>query len=397
MLRGVRVPVAGSGLPAVVEDEGLHAEPPRDRRELLDRLQVGVVLGARGDGVRIHVVGVERHGVRVAGDPVLRQVTPPLGRLVVGARAKADEGSLERERLPRYKGAGAPAARGRVLHVDLLLERTEVDHVLRVVDAQERRAPVVGGARRRQVVALHRHEQAPPTGARVEPLSLPLHGRSGGRRPILAEVPAHVRPQRRPGPSRVAPVRAGPEGPKGGRDGSHAGLVERRGGERERGGRRHDRLRAEPGDPGIRLRHALSGEPRRRPGAREAHRRADAAAGQPLEDHGSHAEALAADRDAGEHQGEVAVGAGPTPAARALVEQLGRAERPARPDPLGHAVAEHDLGAVHARVDVPGLERLRGARPGRRKGSGRRENQRDGGLPNARVPGSQPPAGRSGG
>src|SRR4051794_26433409 len=57
---GIGLPVARGRLPAVVEDESLHAEPAGDRSDLPDRGEVHVVLGAGRDPVVVGAVGVER-------------------------------------------------------------------------------------------------------------------------------------------------------------------------------------------------------------------------------------------------------------------------------------------------------------------------------------------------
>ena len=121
--RRVRVPVAGRRLPAVVEDERRDAEVAGDRRKRLDRGEVGVVLRAGRDPVRVDVVRVEGDVVGPRLDAVARQVALPLPRGVVGRSAEAGERRLEREALPGAERAGAAAAGRRVLDVDLLFER----------------------------------------------------------------------------------------------------------------------------------------------------------------------------------------------------------------------------------------------------------------------------------
>ena len=134
ILRRVRHPVARARLPPVVEDERLDAHPLRDRRDLLHRREVHVVLGAGRDPVRVHAVGVERHAVLVGQHPVVDQVLVELPRLVRLVQPEADEHRGQLERLARPHDPHARLAVERVLDVRLLLERSQAQHVAREVD-----------------------------------------------------------------------------------------------------------------------------------------------------------------------------------------------------------------------------------------------------------------------
>ena len=101
----------GDRLPAVVEDEGVDAEPACDRGDLAHRGDVHVVLGAGRDPVGVGAVRVEGDVVRVGHEPVAGEVAVELPRLVaVAARrapVKAGSSAQRRARAPP-RASGRP-------------------------------------------------------------------------------------------------------------------------------------------------------------------------------------------------------------------------------------------------------------------------------------------------